>query len=196
MRVYRLDVDIDGFGGKDDPKFFYSFNDACKSLQSHAGFYYNAEDDEWDIEMVKEVRTTVEEDSLSILGIPYPDSWRYEDPYYINYARASITPLDIDGECNGKIYLLGIINGYNTYLARAIDNIQPLCTGETVFNQFREQLFTFSKNYARKIARIKYKKIARGWNNKEFEARCSIITGGGEDYLSIREYVIKGGIET
>lgn len=195
MKIYRLDVDIDGFGGKEQDKYFYSFKDACKSLSVNPGFYYNAEKDEWDIEMVKETRVGKTDDSLQLIGIPFRDDEREDDdPWYINWARAAITPLDINGECHGKVYVLGKMNGYNTWLASAMDP-QPVYTGATICNQFTRLLITFSKNYARKIARSKYKRYARIWNDKEYEKHCSIINGGGEDYISIREYNIEGSVK-
>lgn len=199
--LYRLSVDIDGFGGKDKDKFFYTYQAAVNSLKNHAGFFYDEENGVWDIEGMKETVTSdrfdilddedSSDDFFRIKGIPYPEN--EEDVYCINWAEATIIKMEIPGKpLNHMLYVLKKCDGYNTWLFDGFreTDIPGTNPSNKAGNKEKRILTTFSKSYARKYARAKLKTYPRLWNNKEDKDLISPI-GAGRDYLSIEKFVIE-----
>lgn len=198
--LYRLSVDIDGFGGKDKDKFFYTYQAAVNSLKKHAGFFYDEEKGVWDIEGMKETIASdrlgiaVDEDPddfFRVRGIPYPEDDK--DTYCINWAEATINKIKIPGKpLNHKVYVLKKCDGYATWLLNGIRETDIPGTNPSNKAGSRETriMTTFSKSYARKYARAKLKRYPRVWNRKEEESYISPI-GSGLDYLSIQEFKIE-----
>lgn len=190
MRIFRLEVNIDGFGGKLRDSYFYSFEDAFNALTKTSGFFYNKEEKKWNIQGIKETRVSMKEgEELSILGIIYSE---YEwDEYCLRWARASIESIDVDGApLNNRVYLLCKKYGYNSWMNESIEsNFMPNDL-DPIFKRYDPILLSFSKNYIRKYARSHVKSLPRIWNNKEYDREINTITGNGRDYLSIMEYEI------
>ena len=195
--LFKLSVDIDGFGGKDRDKFFYTYQAAIESLKKHAGFYYDEEKECWDIEGMKKTTVSSFTDEngiykfLRVKGISYPE--KEKDIYCINWAEAIIKEIEIPGKpLNHNLYVLKKCDGYSTWIEgfRDSDNPGLLNPSNKKGNRQQTIMTTFSKSYARKYARSKLKRIPRSWNNREEEKHISPIESG-MDYLSIEEFKIE-----
>lgn len=187
MKIYKLSVDIDGFGGHLEDRFFYNFIDAKKGLSECSGFFFDQIKKVWDIEGVKEIRVYEENDSFSISGIPYKEDEK--DEWCIDYAHAEIIPIDIPGlPYDNNLHVLYKKYGYNSYL---YSNLNGIPDSENLSNKKDLLRLSFSKSYIKKIARIHYKRLAREWNNKEYEEKCSPLTHG-EDFITLLTYKIEG----
>lgn len=187
MKIFQLSINIDGFGGKLEDQYFYKFEDAKKALSNAAGFFYDPVKKLWDIEHVRGVQQYEDEDSIYLKGIPYMEHDKNE--FSIRWAEAKVTPIELDGEpTNDKIHVLVKKYGYNTY----IDETRSIGDNEMdpIWRRTKELKMSFSKNYLKKMARTKFKIFPREWNRKEYEFHCSVINGGGEDYISLLTYQI------
>ena len=191
MDIYLLKVNIDGFGGKLNDRYFYSFDSAFEALKNTSGFFYIESKDWWDIEGTRETRVEMSEDksSLFLRGIVYPEKER--DEYSLRWAEASIERITVDGNPkDNNLYVLVKEFGYNSYLYDAFEpRIMPN-DYDPIYTRFTPYLRTFSKNYVKKYARSHVKNLPRIWNDKKDREKINPMSGHGSDYLAIKEYKI------
>lgn len=198
MKLFLLKIDIDGFGGKEQDQFFYTKSEAVEKIKKHAGFFYSETENKWAIEGIKETvvvdetSTTSDDDVVfGVYGRPYPEEER--DDFCIRWAKAEIYQLEVDRAAynRGKVYVLYLKAGYQTWLQTAFKPSQGIENpAEKEENRETEVLISFSKNHIKKYARSHCKRYPRLWNNKEEEEYISPI-GHGCDYLFFRKYEIQ-----
>ena len=187
MTIYRVEVTIDGYGGRLEDRYYFKFADAEKALADTSGIFH-APDGSWHVDGMKECRTWEEEYTFQLRGIPFPENER--DAYSILFCTASITPVDINFELTGDLYLLTLHRGYKHYVCNA--GQYSSFTEYELMNPPMVLAYAPSKKQARKkAARDKrWKNIGRIWVEEEFKKKCDIL-GEGQDYLSIWRVVVK-----
>lgn len=187
MTIYRLEVTIDGYGGVLEDRYFFKFANAEEALAKTSGIFH-APDGSWHVDGMKECRTWEEEYTFQLRGIPFPENER--DEWSILYCTASITPVDINFELTGDLYLLKLFRGYKHYVNN-VGQYSDFSEYQANNQPFVLGYFQSEKKARKKAARDRrFKKIGRLWVNPEFEKKCDIL-GDGQDYLSIKRVVVQ-----
>lgn len=186
MKLYKLQYNIDGYTSKHEPPaFFYNFDDAKKAIEKIPGVYMYG--NEWYIEGCKRTEIQEREDEISLLAIIF--TGEEKDEWSINWGRVNLFPVEINESelSNDRVYELYKRKGYNSWMFNGMDGVGD---SDMYFDEGCLEI-SGSKNHIRRLARIKYKNLARLWNDKEYKEKCSVVSGGGEDYLTIGEYHVK-----
>lgn len=190
MKIYKLEINIDGYGGHLKDRYFTNYQKAKNCLSQTSGIYH-AEDGTWDVYGMKSCNVYEENDSFSLIGIQFPkEEW---DEWCIRYCRATITPIELNFTVlDNEFYLLKYCRGYNHWLYSGLNGHHDTFEDYDMNNQPAILGYYISRKKARKMAaRDKsWKKIGRAWVRPEFDKKCSTL-GGGQDYLSIDKVVLE-----
>lgn len=190
MKIYKLEIVIDGYGGHLKDRYFTDYQKAKECLSQTSGIYH-AEDDTWDVEGMKRCDVCEEGDSFSLIGIRFPkEEW---DEWCLRYCRATITPIELDFTVlNNEFWLLKYCRGYTHWLYSGLDGVYNTFEDYGMNNQPSVLGYYVSRKKARRVsARDKsLKKIGRAWVTPEFDEKCSVF-GKGQDYLAIDKVVLE-----
>lgn len=180
MKLYKLDMIIDGYGGILPLKFFRNFEDAKKELLKNQAIYIW--EGKYEIEGTKETSYYEDTDNLSLIGICYSDKEIEEEPMLLRYAFISITLVEFNFDSD-VLYEMYVAEGYTSYMWNNIDRISDIPSrNEAIIG------YAPTEKKIRKLAK-KHKRYARCWNRID-EDKISAC-GYGEDYLCYRNYIIQ-----
>ena len=87
MKLFKLTRTIDGYGEYPDI-FFYDFSTAIKAVKNTSCIYYDAENNEYDIDGMKSAVVNQSEDNFSLYGIRFPE--KDFDQFSIEYCRIGV----------------------------------------------------------------------------------------------------------
>lgn len=190
MKIYKLEREVDGYGGILKDEYFLDFQKAKRCVENMECVYHDEEKNIWDIYGMKECRVSEKEDEFYLLGIRYPD--KDFDEWCLRYCTIKIEPIELKFEIsNNEIYLLKYCRGYNHWLYSNLDNHYEYPGDYERNNRPIILGYYRSEKQARKMGarNKKWNKVGRFWVTPEFEKRCTTL-GGGEDYLSIEKVTI------
>lgn len=188
MKIYKLEILIDGYGGRLKDRYFRDYDKAIACLADTSGIYH-AEDGTWDVDGMKYCNVHEENESFSLVGIRYPEEeW---NEWCLRYCRASIIPIDLDFTVlNDVFYVLQYCRGYRHWFMN-VNNYTDFADYE-LNNEPTTLGYYVSRKKAKKVAARdkKLKKIGRAWVKPEFDEKCSPM-GAGRDYLSISKEILE-----
>lgn len=188
MFIYRLEINIDGYGGHLKDQYFFDFNKAKEAILNQSAITYLSEDDKWIVDGMKECNVFEEDNSFSLVGVAFPKE--EQDPWCIRYCFIYIKPIELDFDLSyNSIWILKYITGYVHWLNHFNDYSDNISYDEdhqpTIVGYYK------SRKKARKAAKKKpWKSYPRLWIKQEDEEKISPL-GKGMNYLSIEKIDIE-----